>query len=1129
MGMRMERLGNGGRAVRVSHDGARSRRRYRPGLGSLLERSLIWLLYGLLLACGVGHAQSTRYVYDANGRVVAISANSGTTVQYGYNTLGQAGQVSAPLSAGQLAIFSFMPTHGEAGTHVTLQGQGFDSNAANNTVSFNGTPATVLSATATQLVASVPSGATTGPITVTAGVHTANSATPFMIDDTGVPPSITQVSPLAVSIGNTLTVTGMHLNPVAGQTVMQLSNRGVASFASISDTQIQYAIAAGDASGFVTINTPYGRAISANPVIVLPSGISAANVTSTAYATVGSSANLNIGAGGQTGAMVFNANEGDWISLQLSTIVSSASSISYAVYAPGSQLVAQGSVSSSAPSIHVPQLSAAGTYLVVFTPSNASAQLTVGVQRDAVLPAGTPTNVATTIPGETLRFIFAPQTLWLAVSNTSTNPSGQVVRYAVYNSNQVMYASSATSSSATLSLAPLPVTGTYQLIISPDSGVTASAQIQLLSSGTLVANASGTSYTIPAGGGSMYLNFNATAGANLDLTFSNLSVTGSGSGFQVDVYDPNGADVVSFPCSVSNVNCTADLWNLLAGPYTIVVTPPSSSSVVSFTSSLMSEITGSSLTVNSPIQLNVNENQGQRYTFTANAGDTYAMQLSGVSGQTMGVRIYSPSSPVTLSGYYTTFSTNGTQLINLPNLPATGTYTVEVSCAWGGPTCSGQLTLFSGVSGTLTTSATSPTYTANAGGQNIYMAFNAAAGDNLDLTFSNLNITGSTSGFQVNIYSPSGAQVVSFSCAVSNVNCTADLWNLVAGKYTIVVTPPSSNSVIGFTPSLLSEITGSALTVNSPIQLNVNENQGQRYTFTANAGDTYAMQLSGVSGQTMGVRIYSPSGPVTVSGYYTTFSTNGTQLINLPNLPATGTYTVEVSCAWGGPSCSGQLTLLPGVGGDLTVNATPPTYTTTAGGQNIYMAFTAAAGDNLQLTFSNLSITGSSSGFQVNVYAPSGSQVVSFPCSVSMVNCQAALWNLVAGTYTIIVTPPSGGSELSFRPYLMAELIEPPLTANTPVTLNVSEPQVQRYTFTAHAGDNYTLQVSGVSGQPITVAVYSPTVSSITLNDYLATMTTSSSQQISLSNLPATGTYTVLVGAGAGGPSSTGQMTLLSQ
>ncbi|CAJ9217088.1 IPT/TIG domain protein [Burkholderia pseudomallei] len=1124
----MASLGNGRRVVEGGRDGSGARGRLRRQLDQWFRANLFGLLGLMLLAGGIAHAQSTRYVYDANGRLVAVTANNSTSVQYGYNTLGQAAQVSAPLSAGQLAIFSFTPTHGEAGTQVTLQGQGFDSTAANDTVSFNGTPATVLSATSTQLVASVPSGATTGPITVTAGGHTANSTTPFKIDDTGVPPSITQVSPLAVSIGNTLTVTGTHLDPVSGQTVMQLSNRGVASFASISDTQIQYAIAAGDASGFVTINTPYGQAISANPVIVLPSGISAANVTSTAYATVGSSANLNIATSGQTGALVFNANEGDWISLQLNTIVSSASAISYAVYAPGNQLVAQGSVSSSVPSLHLPQLSAAGTYLVVFTPSNASAQLTVGVQRDAVLAAGMPTNVVTTVPGETQRFIFAPQTLWLAISNTSTHPSGQVVRYAVYNSNQVMYASSATSTSATLNLAPLPVTGTYQLIISPDSGVTASAQIQLLSSGTLVTNGSSNSYTLPAGGGNAYLNFNATAGANLDLTFSNLSVTGGTNSFSVSVYDPNGAQVVSFTCSISNVNCTADLWNLLAGPYTIVVTPPDSSSVVSFTASLLSEIVGPALTVNSPVQLNVNENQGQRYTFNAHAGDNYALQLSGVTGQPMSVRMYSPTGAVTVGGYYTTFTTSGTQLINLPNLPATGTYTLEVSCGWGGPSCSGQLALLSGVGGNLTANAASPTYTAHAAGQNIYMAFNAAAGDNLDLTFSNLSITGSSSGFGVYVYDPNGAQVVSFTCAVSNVNCTADLWNLVAGTYTIVVAPPSSNSVIGFTPSLMSEIVGSALTVNSPIQLNVNENQGQRYTFNANAGDTYALQLSGVTGQPMSVRVYSPNGAITVSGYYTTFTTSSTQLINLPNLPATGTYTLEVSCGWGGSTCSGQLTLLPGVDGNLTVNAASPTYTAHAGGQNIYMAFTAAAGDNLDLTFANLSITGSSSGFGVYVYTPSGAQVVSFSCAVSNVNCTADLWNLAAGTYTVVVTPPSSNSVIGFTPSLMSEIAGSALTVNASIQLNVNENQGQRYTFNANAGSNYALQVSGVTGQPMSVRIYSPN-SAITVNGYYTSFTTSGTQSINLSNLPATGSYTVDVSCAWGGPTCSGQMTLLSQ
>jgi YD repeat-containing protein len=80
-----------------------------------------------VLGIGEAHAQSTSYVYDANGRVVALTASNGTSVQYSYNTLGHTNQISAPLSPGQLAIFAFVPTHGVSGTQVTIQGQGFDS------------------------------------------------------------------------------------------------------------------------------------------------------------------------------------------------------------------------------------------------------------------------------------------------------------------------------------------------------------------------------------------------------------------------------------------------------------------------------------------------------------------------------------------------------------------------------------------------------------------------------------------------------------------------------------------------------------------------------------------------------------------------------------------------------------------------------------------------------------------------------------------------------------------------------------------------------------------------------------------------------------------------------------------
>ncbi|MFG6694333.1 IPT/TIG domain-containing protein, partial [Burkholderia pseudomallei] len=391
----MESLGNGRRVVESGLDGSSVRERLRRRLDPWFRVSLIGLLCLMLLA-GFAHAQSTRYVYDANGRVVATTANNGASVQYGYNTLGHASQVSGPLSSGQLAIFSFMPAHGETGTQVTLQGQGFDSNAANDTVSFNGTVATVLTASATQLVTMVPSGATTGPISITVGSQTTTSTTPFVIDDSGLPPTITQVSPLLVSVGTTVTVTGTHLDPVAGYTTVQVGRRDIPALTSVSDTQLQYAVPGDGATGYVTVETPYGQATSSTQIIVLPNGVSASSVVSTGSAIVnGAAVTLNIGASGQVGAMTFDAPQSGWVSLQATGITTTASSISYTVYGPGNAVVQQGNISAGSPSIHLPHLLAGVTYVALLTPSGAGAQLTIDAESDALLASGTPVTVVT--------------------------------------------------------------------------------------------------------------------------------------------------------------------------------------------------------------------------------------------------------------------------------------------------------------------------------------------------------------------------------------------------------------------------------------------------------------------------------------------------------------------------------------------------------------------------------------------------------------------------------------------------------------------------------------------------------------------------------------------------------------
>src|SRR6185436_19433035 len=75
-------------------------------------------------------------------------------------------------------ITTFSPTSGQVGAAVTITGTNF--NGATS-VRFNGTAATFTVVSATQINTSVPSGATTGRITVTTPGGTATSATDFTV------------------------------------------------------------------------------------------------------------------------------------------------------------------------------------------------------------------------------------------------------------------------------------------------------------------------------------------------------------------------------------------------------------------------------------------------------------------------------------------------------------------------------------------------------------------------------------------------------------------------------------------------------------------------------------------------------------------------------------------------------------------------------------------------------------------------------------------------------------------------------------------------------------------------------------------------------------------------------------
>jgi hypothetical protein len=169
-----------------------------------------------------------------------------------------------PGTACPVTVTGFNPTSGVVGTSVVITGTGF---AAGATVKFNQTSATgVVVNSATQITATVPTGATTGPIRVTVAGNTARSSGVFTV--TPVPaPTITSFTPLFGPVGTSVTITGTNFSGTAGGTSfttssVKFNNVAATTFHVNSATQITATVPTGATTGKITVTTPGGTATS---------------------------------------------------------------------------------------------------------------------------------------------------------------------------------------------------------------------------------------------------------------------------------------------------------------------------------------------------------------------------------------------------------------------------------------------------------------------------------------------------------------------------------------------------------------------------------------------------------------------------------------------------------------------------------------------------------------------------------------------------------------------------------------------------------------------------------------------------------------------------------------------------
>ncbi len=173
------------------------------------------LLVLAALAAGAGAQQpiNYEYVYDAGGRLIRVVDTTGISVQYSYDNQGNIKQITRGTVSTVLSVVGVSPAAANPGSTVRIQGLGFSATPGNNTVKFNGVPATAVDASPYLLTVTVPesNSATTGPVTVTVGGNTATFDSNFTVL---AAPRITKVTGkylLSGQNGLTLAVEGVNL------------------------------------------------------------------------------------------------------------------------------------------------------------------------------------------------------------------------------------------------------------------------------------------------------------------------------------------------------------------------------------------------------------------------------------------------------------------------------------------------------------------------------------------------------------------------------------------------------------------------------------------------------------------------------------------------------------------------------------------------------------------------------------------------------------------------------------------------------------------------------------------------------------------------------------------------------
>ncbi len=766
------------------------------------------------------------YVYDGLGRLVQMTSVSGETTIYRYDAVGNMLAIERLGTGGggggggsSIAIGSFSPLQGPVGTAVAIAGAGFSSTPTDNIVSFNGTPSSVTAASANQLVAVVPAGATTGPIGVTAPAGTASSESVFTVVTTLGVPTITGLSPAIGVTGTPFTILGANFETTPANDRATLNIRP-ADVTAATTTTLNTAVPLASMGGRVTVSTPAGSATSDADFVVVPSPYTAADVDSSQRLAPGESRTVTVNTSGHIGLLLFDGTAGQKVSVfSISNTWTGCPAVRpylITIYAPDASLVKSiGNGCGTETFMDQERLPLTGTYTLMIDPNGSnvgSATVTVYTFADVtgtITANGTPIQVSLTTPGQNGRFTF-------------TGTQGQVVSGLVTNST--IPGSCATFSFSVALIRPdgsthatmpscggslfldrqtLPMTGTYTLVLDPVWTFVGNATVALYTIVDVtgpIADGVSVPVTLTTPGQNARFTFNGTPGQVVTGLVSNATIPGSCAvyAFYLALVRPDGSTQATVPsCGGGTFLDRQTLTS--AGVYTLVLDAVAASTGnASVTLYNVVDVTGPiEEAVGVPVTLNT-PGQNARFTF------------NGTAGQVITELVWGPTFPGNCGSfaYYlwllrpdgsaqaTIPSCGGGTFLDRQTLSSSGTYTLMLDPVGTG-TGAANVAFFAvvDVTGPITPNGPAVPISITKPGQNALLTFSGTAGQVVNAFSSGNTIPGSCAvfGFSLNLVKPDGSTLGSVSSCGGNVTLGQRTLP-VTGTYTLFLNPADSRT-----------------------------------------------------------------------------------------------------------------------------------------------------------------------------------------------------------------------------------------------------------------------------------------------------------------------------------------------